>query len=170
MTVPTAPAHASELLTVGEAMQELRCSESTVRRLMGRGELAAVKIGSARAIRVRRASLDALLVRRAGGRVKRGSGGVVAGALSSSRVGARPFAAALPHSLPRSPWPFVARRFGVSRRGLRCLGSRIHGLCAIAQHYGDAPLARDIEGYYAHGAGGVPARPPALRTPGRVHR
>ena len=61
MTVPTAPAHASELLTVGEAKQELRCSESTVRRLMGSGELAAVRIGSARAIRVHRASLGALV-------------------------------------------------------------------------------------------------------------
>ena len=61
MTVQTAPEHVRALLTVGEVMEKLNCSESTVRRLMGRGELAAVKIGSARAIRVRRASLDALL-------------------------------------------------------------------------------------------------------------
>ena len=61
MTVQTAPERASELLTVGEAVEELRCSESTVRRLIGSGELAAVRIGSARAIRVPRSSLDALL-------------------------------------------------------------------------------------------------------------
>lgn len=61
MTVQTAPHPASDLLTVAEAMEELRCSESTVRRLIGTGELAAVRIGSARAIRVQRSSLDALL-------------------------------------------------------------------------------------------------------------
>jgi excisionase family DNA binding protein len=61
MTVQTAPAHASELLTVGEAMEELRCSESTVRRLIQSGELPAVRIGTARAVRIQRASLDALL-------------------------------------------------------------------------------------------------------------
>jgi excisionase family DNA binding protein len=61
MTVQTAPDHASERLTVGEAMEELRCSESTVRRLIGSGELAAVKIGTARAIRIPRAGLTDLL-------------------------------------------------------------------------------------------------------------
>ncbi|HYN91136.1 MAG TPA: helix-turn-helix domain-containing protein [Thermoleophilaceae bacterium] len=61
MTVQTAPDHASDFLTVGEAMGELRCSESTIRRLIGSGELAAVKIGSARAIRIPRAGLTDLL-------------------------------------------------------------------------------------------------------------
>jgi excisionase family DNA binding protein len=42
-------------------MEELRCSESTVRRLIGSGELAAVKIGTARAIRIPRAGLTDLL-------------------------------------------------------------------------------------------------------------
>jgi hypothetical protein len=41
MTVQTAPDPASDLLTVGEAMEELRCSESTVRRLIQSGELPA---------------------------------------------------------------------------------------------------------------------------------
>ena len=48
MTVQTAPEHVRALLTVGEVMEKLNCSESTVRRLIGSGELAAVKIGSAR--------------------------------------------------------------------------------------------------------------------------
>jgi excisionase family DNA binding protein len=61
MTVQAAAEHVRAFLTVGEVMEELRCSESTVRRLIGTGELAAVGIGSARAIRVQRASLDALL-------------------------------------------------------------------------------------------------------------
>jgi excisionase family DNA binding protein len=61
MTVQTAPGQASELLTVADAMEELRCSESTVRRLIQSGELPAVRIGTARAIRVPRSSLDALL-------------------------------------------------------------------------------------------------------------
>ena len=61
MTVQRAPAHVRALLTVGEVMEELRCSESTVRRLIGSGELAAVRIGTARAIRVERDSLLALL-------------------------------------------------------------------------------------------------------------
>jgi excisionase family DNA binding protein len=61
MTVQIAPDRASELLTVGEAMAELRCSESTVRRLIRSGELPAVTIGSARAIRIPRAGLGSLL-------------------------------------------------------------------------------------------------------------
>jgi excisionase family DNA binding protein len=61
MTVQTAPDHASELLTVADAMEGLRCSESTVRRLIGSGELAAFKIGTARAIRIPRAGLAELL-------------------------------------------------------------------------------------------------------------
>jgi excisionase family DNA binding protein len=61
MTVQTAPDHASQLLTVGEAMNELRCSESTVRRLIGSGEVAAAKIGTARAIRILRVGLTDLL-------------------------------------------------------------------------------------------------------------
>jgi excisionase family DNA binding protein len=61
MTVQTEPERASGLLTIGDAMEELRCSESTVRRLISSGELRAVKIGSARAIRIPRAGLDSLL-------------------------------------------------------------------------------------------------------------
>jgi excisionase family DNA binding protein len=61
MTVQTAPDHTSELLTVADAMAELRCSESTVRRLIQTGELPAVRIGTARAVRIQRSSLDALL-------------------------------------------------------------------------------------------------------------
>ena len=45
----------------------------------------------------------------------------------------------------------AARVFAAQLDRYREHGSRIHGLCAIAQHYGDAPLARDIEGYYAAG-------------------
>jgi excisionase family DNA binding protein len=49
------------LLTVAEAMEELHCSESTVRRLIQSGELPAVRIGAARAIRVSRAAVVDLL-------------------------------------------------------------------------------------------------------------
>ena len=42
-------------------MDELRCSESTIRRLIQSGELPAVRIGTARAIRVQRAGLTELL-------------------------------------------------------------------------------------------------------------
>jgi hypothetical protein len=37
MAVLTAPDDTSDLLTVAEAMAELRCSESTVRRLIATG-------------------------------------------------------------------------------------------------------------------------------------
>jgi excisionase family DNA binding protein len=42
-------------------MEELHCSESTVRRLIQSGELPAVRIGAARAIRVSRAAVVDLL-------------------------------------------------------------------------------------------------------------
>jgi excisionase family DNA binding protein len=63
MAVLTAPDDTSDLLTVAEAMAELRCSESTVRRLIASGELPAVRLGTARLVRIPRAGLDALLER-----------------------------------------------------------------------------------------------------------
>ena len=62
MTVQTPTDHASTLLTVSEVTQALRCSESTVRRLIASGELAAVTIGSARAVRKPSVAVQNLLV------------------------------------------------------------------------------------------------------------
>jgi excisionase family DNA binding protein len=61
MAVLTATDDTSELLTVAETMAKLRCSESTVRRLIATGELPAVRVGSARLVRVPQVGLDALL-------------------------------------------------------------------------------------------------------------
>jgi excisionase family DNA binding protein len=60
MTVLTTPDH-REYLTVAEVAEELRCSEPTVRRRIRAGELAAVRLGEGRAIRVSRAAVVDLL-------------------------------------------------------------------------------------------------------------
>ena len=55
------PAHARDFLTVYEAAAELRCSPATIRRRIRSGDLAAVRIGEGRSIRISRASQAALL-------------------------------------------------------------------------------------------------------------
>lgn len=55
-----------ELLTVREVAQFLRVKERTVRDMINRGELSAVKIG--KAFRIRRSDLDALIQERNGGK------------------------------------------------------------------------------------------------------
>jgi excisionase family DNA binding protein len=61
MTVMTAPETPGDLLTVAEVAKLVRCSEPTVRRRIRAGELAAVRIGDGRAIRVSRAAVADLL-------------------------------------------------------------------------------------------------------------
>lgn len=61
MTVITAPDHEREYLTVASVAAALACSEPTVRRRIRNGELAAVRIGDGRAIRVSRAAVADLL-------------------------------------------------------------------------------------------------------------
>ena len=57
----TAPDHEREYLTVAEVAELVRCSEPTVRRRIRAGDLAAVRIGDGRAIRVSRAAVADLL-------------------------------------------------------------------------------------------------------------
>lgn len=54
-----------ELLTVREVAQFLKVKERTVRDMINRGELSAVKIG--KAFRIRRSDLEALIQKRNGG-------------------------------------------------------------------------------------------------------
>jgi excisionase family DNA binding protein len=61
MTVMTVPAAPGDLLTVAEVAELVRCSEPTVRRRIRAGDLAAVRIGDGRAIRVHRAAVAELL-------------------------------------------------------------------------------------------------------------
>jgi excisionase family DNA binding protein len=61
MTVLTTPDHQREYLTVAEVAERLRCSEPTVRRRIRAGDLAAVRLGEGRAIRVSRAAVADLL-------------------------------------------------------------------------------------------------------------
>ncbi len=61
MTVLTTPDAQGDLLTVAEVARQLRCSEPTVRRRIRAGDLAAVRIGEGRAIRVHRAAVADLL-------------------------------------------------------------------------------------------------------------
>jgi excisionase family DNA binding protein len=61
MTVTTVPEAPGDLLTIAEVARQLRCSEPTVRRRIRNGELAAVRIGDGRAIRVHRSAVADLL-------------------------------------------------------------------------------------------------------------
>jgi excisionase family DNA binding protein len=61
MTIVTAPEAPGDLLTVAEVTELVRCSEPTVRRRIRAGELAAVRLGEGRAIRVSRAAVADLL-------------------------------------------------------------------------------------------------------------
>jgi len=61
MTVLTALNAPGDLLTVAEVAELVHCSEPTVRRRIRAGELAAVRIGDGRAIRVHRAAVADLL-------------------------------------------------------------------------------------------------------------
>ena len=47
--------------TIGEAAEQLHCSEMTIRRLIGSGDLPAVRIGRTALIRIEQADIDALL-------------------------------------------------------------------------------------------------------------
>ena len=48
-------------LTVAQAAEELGCSERTIRRLIQRGDLKAVRLGSTSAIRIHRRDLQKIL-------------------------------------------------------------------------------------------------------------
>ena len=61
MTVMTAPEAPGDFLTIAEVAELVRCSEPTVRRRIKAGDLAAVRIGDGRAIRVSRAAVADLL-------------------------------------------------------------------------------------------------------------
>ena len=59
MNVVTNAEHGSELLTVAEVAQRLRCSEPTVRRRVRDGQIPAVKLGHGRSvIRINAAELN----------------------------------------------------------------------------------------------------------------
>jgi excisionase family DNA binding protein len=61
MSVLTTPDAPGDLLTIAEVARQLRCSEPTVRRRIRAGDLAAVRIGDGRAIRVHRDAIADLL-------------------------------------------------------------------------------------------------------------
>lgn len=54
-------ADSHDFVTIIDAASMLKCSADTVRRLINRGELKGYKLGSARAIRIRRRDIDKML-------------------------------------------------------------------------------------------------------------
>jgi excisionase family DNA binding protein len=50
VSIVTTPEHKSELLTVTEVAERLRCSEPTVRRRIRDGQIPAVKLGQGRSV------------------------------------------------------------------------------------------------------------------------